>query len=262
MKRQSSEQFNAARAFTLIELLVVVGIISILTSLLLPAVARAKGQAKSVLCVNNHRQLIQTFALYHSDFNGALPGNYHREGVERGLSWVWGTIHGATEGFTETDSFTDPERAVFAPYLRAISVYRCPADQSVVSIDGQTRPRLRTYSMNDSMNGNMVASFHYQKAPDLQSPAGLFVFIDTEPWSNCWTPFLVPEKGMPFFHLPGVLHDGKAAVVSFADGHAEKHVWHAPVLRGEPEFSPHGPPNLPEDQRWIRARGHHLITDP
>ncbi|MDD2710981.1 MAG: type II secretion system protein [Verrucomicrobiae bacterium] len=62
--------------FTLTELIVAIGIISILMSLLLPAVKQVRDQAKGLRCLNNLHQIGLALSQYVQDSNGFFPPPY------------------------------------------------------------------------------------------------------------------------------------------------------------------------------------------
>lgn len=74
--------------FTLVELLVVLGIICVLISVLMPAIGKARRQAKLVSCASNLRQYGQILHMYASQNRGHVPLYYS--------GWIAGSSVGAT----------------------------------------------------------------------------------------------------------------------------------------------------------------------
>ncbi len=73
------------RGFTLIELLVVIAIIAILAAMLLPALGRAREQARRASCMSNVRSMVQMANMYAVDFEERFPAGWDAaegEGVE------------------------------------------------------------------------------------------------------------------------------------------------------------------------------------
>lgn len=110
-------------AFTLIELLVVIAIIAILASLLLPALSRAKSEAKRVQCLNQFKQLGVATLLYAQDHHGILQ-------VDSPLNprATWGSILSSNLNLRPFDIFVCPTYAPrrFTNWFRTYGVRQDP----------------------------------------------------------------------------------------------------------------------------------------
>jgi len=241
VQNKRNARINLSPAFTLIELLVVIAIIAILAAMLLPALAKAKTKAQGIQCLSNSKQLTLAWIMYAHEFNDNLVWN---DLTPTGSGWVRGILdyNGNNPDNTNTLWLTDPEYAKLAPYTaKTAGVYKCPADQSTVTIGSKRYPRVRSISMSQAMNsrddwlsaitGAKYRVFHKLMDINPMGPSKAYVLIDEHPDSINYGDFAVamndgaPLSAIMIIDVPASYHNG-ACGISFADGHAEIHKWH------------------------------------
>ncbi len=104
------------RGFTLIELLVVIAIIALLISILMPALSKARDQAKEIKCVNNERQMGIGVQMYAHENNRIVPS-----AVIGGNPIVWPISISSYVGGTFNSS------TVFTTEYHSIPIFQCPS---------------------------------------------------------------------------------------------------------------------------------------
>jgi prepilin-type N-terminal cleavage/methylation domain-containing protein len=272
-------------AFTLIELLVVIAIIAILAALLLPALTHGKYKAQGLYCMSNHRQLTLAWKMYTDDNHDVLLFSCKPTSAPPNPSvWVNGILDFNSGNPSNWDVNQDIKQSPLWPYCgQSPGIWKCPADYSTVTVNGQSLPRVRSMSMDmwvggclgtdgglrESTNAAVLGGsvFRvYLKISDIQNPgpARTFLFLDMREDSIDGGNFGVCLVGWPnnpsqtwFYDLPASYHH-QAGGLSFVDGHAEIKRWRdprtmPPLVRGAPINDYFSCPDN-QDIVWLQER--------
>jgi prepilin-type N-terminal cleavage/methylation domain-containing protein/prepilin-type processing-associated H-X9-DG protein len=188
------------RGFTLVELLVVIGIIALLISVLMPALAGARSQSQAVACLSNVRQIAVASMMYVNDtkrFVTFVPATGTRPAMDR--------------------------KELLYPYLQqgknnsdtdGSQVWTCPSNARV--------SEEASYGFNTNLNGIRITKVRRSSETVALCDAGLTDQPALGPSlaTHCWPPGKASTSASC---RPNHLRHPKQRIgVGFVDGHAER----------------------------------------
>ena len=221
------------RGFTLIELLVVIAIIAMLMGILMPALNAAREQARGVRCAANVRSLLFAWIMYKDEHDDQLVPGEAIANTGRSYSppepkcWVQTRQSNVGADLIEQEK-EGVRQGLLYPYIKNVSVYRCPSDKRKISVV----QAYRSYSIagaaygegyNGKRSGNVVFS---RKFSDIKAPATKYIFLaEADPRSyNIGSWIMRPD--VPNWIDPfAIWHSKHRTTLGWADGRAEMQRW-------------------------------------
>lgn len=221
--------------FTLVELLVVVAILVVVSSLLLPALARVKGKAHAAACVSNQRQLGVAFWLYCDEHDDAFPTGAASSSVgAHPEDWIWWQVQTDSSGQAVMRS---GEGSALVPYLGRYqsSSFRCPADRDALARELAWKQNMNgelytySYSLNAHSKQGMASYFSrdrsmmiFNKLSAVVNPAQKIMLAEEKGGASDGpgSAFIDDGRWQPLGYPLTMRHAGKANV-TFADGHVD-----------------------------------------
>ncbi len=136
------------KAFSLIELMVVIAILSILASMLLPALKTAKRTAHAINCSNQMKQIGLGLAMYEGDYNGFLPAAMD-DSIPVNAMWpswqmqVAESIRYKIPGIVTYSSWGSPNE-----WSDKHSIFKCQEDEMKRTVNTSQYVGISSYAVN------------------------------------------------------------------------------------------------------------------
>jgi prepilin-type processing-associated H-X9-DG protein/prepilin-type N-terminal cleavage/methylation domain-containing protein len=216
-----------SQGFTVMELLVTTVILTILASLLFPALAAAKSRARSTVCRSNLSQIGKALVMYEGDYH-YLPGAGDA-GIVRSKQTNW-ALPSTNSWIVKLAPYGTPRREMFncpeyrpTPFLRPVK-----SDAFGYNAGGCAE----IYKHMEFNLGLGFGKSNFVSSSFVKAPADMVAIGDLQSESSVWLNIISPQS-TPIGRLTPVprRHAGGANML-FVDGHVEwqkQVVWTAPT---------------------------------
>ena len=229
MNCASNRKQRKTNKFSLIELLITISVIAILAALLLPALNKARGKARDILCSGNLKQLSSYMFLYIEQNNDVIPaafGNANTPGKWQDMLYA---LIAPGEQFADKYYLTKLNKDTWYPKNK---VFACPASGPCnIAVSS------RHYGINSSgflYEDGRASSFGFasyygkpyaMKLGRIKSPSRRAALFDIDKWGSYPESYAKVYSDLYKGNDNGVAvwrhRDGDGLNVNFADGHVE-----------------------------------------
>ncbi|HEX7010453.1 MAG TPA: DUF1559 domain-containing protein [Phycisphaeraceae bacterium] len=201
---------------TLLELLVVMAVVSMLASLLLPALSHARQVARDMTCLSNQRQLLLATAGYQHDYDFCFPQPAQDEdipSVQVRMRALW---------YNALDDYFQLPRRSGAPGDRNEVPYK--QDPIWLSLSPAEQSVSRTIKMNEFLgriSSESPLGVRFFRTGDVKQPARTVVYVDGRgPDTPSLTTGNIDADEFSATEVYVGLRHNQGANVAHADGHA------------------------------------------